>query len=76
MFIPKIAAPATRVVYVDNFDVSPKPILIPGNISVTLNSHIAHKLVADNYYRLNVMIEKKLLGRYHNVPCIHGIGSW
>ncbi|XP_063404377.1 ganglioside GM2 activator-like [Mytilus trossulus] len=69
------SAPATRVVYVDNFDVSPKPIHIPGNISVTLSSNIAHKLLADNYYRLNVMIEKKLLGRYHIVPCIHGIGS-
>lgn len=76
MFIPRTADPATRVVYVESFDVSPKPIRIPGNISVTLNSNIAHNLLADSYYKLNVTVEKKLLNSYHAVPCNHHVGSW
>ncbi|CAG2213978.1 NOTCH1 [Mytilus edulis] len=63
-------------IVIDNFDVSPKPIEIPGNISVTLNSRIARRLPADHHYRLNVTIDKNLLGHWHVVPCTKNVGTW
>lgn len=63
-------------IVIDNFDVSPKPIEIPGNISVTLNSRIGRRLPADHHYRLNVTIAKNLLGNWHSIPCLKNVGTW
>ncbi|XP_071136763.1 neurogenic locus Notch protein-like [Mytilus edulis] len=62
-------------IVIDNFDVYPKPIKIPGNISVTLNSSISRRLPADSHYRLNVTIDKKLLNHWHAVPCSKRVGT-
>jgi len=59
-----------------DFDVSPKPLKIPGNATVTLIGDIAHKLAANSHYRLNVTMDKMLLGHWHHVPCNHKVGTW
>ena len=50
------------------FDVSPKPLTIPGNATVTLIGILAHTLSANSHYKLNVTMYKQLLGNWHHVP--------
>ena len=71
------ADPLTRVLTMKQFDISPKPLKIPGNVTVTLIGDIAHTLPANSHYKLNVTMNKKLLGNYrHPIPCANDVGTW
>ncbi|XP_052086942.1 ganglioside GM2 activator-like [Mytilus californianus] len=67
--------PNTRVLHMTGFDVSPKPVHIPGNLSVTIVGDLAHRLQTNSHYRLNVTMDKKLLSNWHAVPCAHKVGT-
>ncbi|CAG2229579.1 SLIT2 [Mytilus edulis] len=68
--------PATRVITVSHFDIFPKPIAIPGNITTDYDITIHRRIPTNTHYRLNVTMEKKLLGNWHSVPCSRGVGTW
>lgn len=59
-----------------NFDVTPKPVHVPGNLTVSIVGDLSHTLPANSHYRLNVTMDKKLLGNWHAVPCAHKVGTW
>jgi len=56
-----------------NFDLSPKPLALPGDVHVTFLASIAREL--SNQVTLNVTIEKGLLGRWTKVPCTADLGT-
>lgn len=68
--------PATRAVTVSFFDLSPKPIQIPGNITSAYDITIHRRIGQNSHLRLNVTMDKKLLGRWHPVPCNYHVGTW
>ncbi|XP_033740486.1 ganglioside GM2 activator-like [Pecten maximus] len=63
----------TDYIHVTNFDILPKPITVPGILNVTITGDVRKSLGNDS--RLNVTIEKKLLGRWTKVPCVSSVGS-
>lgn len=71
-----VADPKTRVIEMTTFDVSPKPLVLPGTATVTIIGNIAHQLAVNSHYRLNVTMDKKLLGHWHAVPCAKKVGTW
>lgn len=76
IIIVLVGDPATRVITVSHFDIFPKPIAIPGNITTDYDITIHRRIPTNTHYRLNVTMEKKLLGNWHSVPCSRGVGTW
>ncbi|CAG2230965.1 unnamed protein product [Mytilus edulis] len=68
--------PATRAITFSHFDLSPKPILVPGNITTAYDITIHRKIAKSTHLRLNVTMDKKLLHNWHTVPCAHRVGTW
>ncbi|XP_076467331.1 ganglioside GM2 activator-like [Babylonia areolata] len=66
-------ASGDKWVTLSKFDLSPKPLALPGNVHVTFLASIAHEL--SNQVTLNVTIEKGLLGRWTKVPCTANLGT-
>ncbi|XP_046573245.1 ganglioside GM2 activator-like isoform X1 [Haliotis rubra] len=58
---------------VKKFDISPNPVVLPGDITVTLEGEITHDLA--NQVTMDVLMEKKLLGTFIKVPCTTTGGS-
>ncbi|XP_041354105.1 ganglioside GM2 activator-like [Gigantopelta aegis] len=54
-------------VHVTKFDIEPKPVLLPGTISVTLEGDISHRL--GHQVTMDIIVEKQLLGTWVRVPC-------
>ena len=59
---------------ITKFDITPYPVRLPGDMYVTIDSAITHKL--ESATSLDVLVEKKLLGRWTKVPCVANVGSW
>lgn len=68
--------PATRAITVSHLDFSPKPLRIPGNVTTAYDIKIHRRIGKDSHLRLNVTMDKKLLGRWHSVPCSRQVGTW
>ncbi|XP_063404376.1 ganglioside GM2 activator-like [Mytilus trossulus] len=66
---------STRILTLTNFDLSPKPVKLPGNITVDLVGTLSRRLPANTHYKLNVTMDKKLLGHWHAVPCNKKVGT-
>ncbi|XP_067674217.1 ganglioside GM2 activator-like [Haliotis asinina] len=58
---------------VSKFDISPNPVLVPGNMTVTMEGAISHDLA--DQVTMDVLMEKKLLGRFTKVPCTGVVGT-
>ncbi|XP_071137081.1 uncharacterized protein [Mytilus edulis] len=68
--------PATRAITFSHFDLSPKPIRVPGNITTAYDITIHRKIAKSTHLRLNVTMDMKLLGHWHIVPCKTRVGTW
>ncbi|XP_048258343.1 ganglioside GM2 activator-like [Haliotis rufescens] len=60
-------------VSVKQFDITPTPIKLPGDMTVTLDGTINHDL--SDQVTLDVLIEKNLLGLFTRVGCIKDVGT-
>ncbi|XP_048258461.1 ganglioside GM2 activator-like isoform X2 [Haliotis rufescens] len=60
-------------VSVKQFDISPTPLKLPGDITVSFDGTISHD-IADQI-TLDVLMEKKLLGTFIMVPCQINVGT-
>ncbi|XP_071114250.1 ganglioside GM2 activator-like [Haliotis cracherodii] len=60
-------------VSVKQFDIQPSPIKLPGDMTVSLDGTISHDI--SDQVTLDVVMEKKLLGRFVKVPCQGSLGS-
>ncbi|VDI13802.1 ganglioside GM2 activator, partial [Mytilus galloprovincialis] len=69
--------PNTQRISLTNFDVSPKPISLSGNININIDSNTANEHLLDScgQYRLNITVNKKLLNNWHSVPCTRSFGT-
>ncbi|XP_046573244.1 ganglioside GM2 activator-like [Haliotis rubra] len=52
---------------VKKFDISPTPLVVPGDMTVTMEGEITHEL--EDKVTMDVLMEKKLLGNFIRVPC-------
>ena len=68
--------PSTRILTMEQFDMSPKPLKIPGNATITLIGNLTHTLPVDSHYILNVTMYKQLIGHWHRIPCKNKVGTW
>lgn len=68
--------PATRAITVSHFDIFPKPIAIPGNITADYDITIHRRIENNSHLKINVTWDKKLLGNWHAVPCSRSVGTW
>ncbi|XP_048258462.1 ganglioside GM2 activator-like [Haliotis rufescens] len=60
-------------VSVNKFDITPSPIKLPGDMTVTLEGAINHNLA--DQVTLDVIMEKSLLGIFTNVTCVNDVGT-
>ncbi|XP_071114209.1 ganglioside GM2 activator-like [Haliotis cracherodii] len=60
-------------VSVKQFDITPLPIKLPGDMTVSLEVEIKQYL--SDQFTMDVFIEKKLLGIFIKVPCFHDLGT-
>ncbi|XP_071114470.1 ganglioside GM2 activator-like [Haliotis cracherodii] len=60
-------------VNVTTFDITPTPIKVPGDMTVTLDGTISHDLT--DQVTLDVLMEKKLLNIFTRVPCQGSVGT-
>jgi hypothetical protein len=60
----------------EQLDMSPKPLTIPGNATITLIGNLTHTLPVNSHYKLNVTMDKQLLGQWHHIPCKNKVGTW
>ncbi|KAK6169675.1 hypothetical protein SNE40_020675 [Patella caerulea] len=58
---------------INKFDISPKPIPLPGDMVVELNSDLSHLL--KDAVAMDVIIEKELLGQFTKVVCVKSVGT-
>ncbi|XP_067675205.1 ganglioside GM2 activator-like [Haliotis asinina] len=58
---------------VKQFNINPSPIVVPGDMTVSLEGAITHKL--EDQVSLDVVFEKSLLGRFTRVPCKNDVGT-
>ncbi|XP_046573279.1 ganglioside GM2 activator-like [Haliotis rubra] len=58
---------------VKQFNINPSPIVIPGDMTVSLEGAITHNLA--DQVSLDVLFEKSLLGRFTKVPCKNDVGT-
>ncbi|XP_048258458.1 ganglioside GM2 activator-like [Haliotis rufescens] len=61
------------LVSVKQFDISPTPLKLPGDITVSFDGTISHD-IADQI-TLDVLMEKKLLGTFIRAPCQGNVGT-
>lgn len=61
-------------IQVKSLTVSPDPIVIPGNVNVSIDANVAEDIVAPT--SLALVIKKKLFGVFIEVPCVDNLGSW
>ncbi|XP_055955204.1 ganglioside GM2 activator-like [Patella vulgata] len=60
-------------VSISKFDISPKPIPLPGDMVVELNSDLSHLL--KDAVGMDVVIEKELLGQFTKIVCVKNVGT-
>ena len=55
-------------------NLSPDPVIIPGNATISHDVIIAEDIMAPT--SLALVVKKKLFGVFIEVPCVDEIGSW
>ena len=63
-------------VHVTEFNIEPNPIVLPGDMFITLKGSISEEL--GHQVTLDIKVEKRLLGTWVQVPCIASgtVGTW
>ena len=61
-------------IQVKALSLSPNPIVIPGNVNVSVDAVITETIDAPSSLKLEV--KKKLFGVFISVPCVDNVGSW
>ena len=74
MFCFHFVGSGSDVIQVKSLSVGPDPIVIPGNVNVSLDAAIAQDITAPT--SLKLVIKKKVFGFYVEVPCVDNLGSW
>ena len=64
-----------QILYFSEFKISPIPVHIPGNVSITMSGSQTMVL---NFGKISmdVAMERKILGHWIRIPCVWGTGTW
>lgn len=68
-----ISAPGAKIKFT-KLDVSPKPVILPGDMFVSLDSSVGLQIPTDA--KMNVTIEKRLFNHWQVMPCHNDAGTW
>ncbi|CAH1799082.1 unnamed protein product, partial [Owenia fusiformis] len=65
---------ADKAISVSKVEVTPSPVVIPGNLRLSLEGEIKRQL-GDKQLDADLIIRKSLFGIMVDIPCVDGIGS-
>lgn len=75
LFSVGAAERTTQYASIDNISLEPDPVKLPGNL--TVGGHIQiNKDITSHGLKMNVEIDKILLGIKTKMPCVSKVGSW
>ena len=64
---------ATDAVQIVNLNLSPDPVVLNGNVTVSGGISVATKISSP--VKVDLKLYKKVFGKYEAIPCIGGVGS-
>ncbi|KAL5011142.1 hypothetical protein ScPMuIL_013447 [Solemya velum] len=65
--------PSGKQITINRFSIGPDPAVVPGTLTVDLHGTITGVLPKD--VKMNVTMEKRLLGRWVGLPCVNNVGT-